>query len=540
MLGVSRLLAAAEPSIEARLEPTRLGIEDTARLTVTIWEGGKVIPKLGELENFEVLYGPATESHFRWVNAVASNSVGFVYTLKPLHVGAAAVGSITAAVGDVVLATEEISAQVVEGSVVMGPQPRRLPVRSWDPFQEALESRRPGARHEASIVLRHLVDKAAPFLGEPVVATLVLDTNVAGVKSFELTAALTFPGWWTQKVTSNDPAQAEIVEVDGIRYYRYRLANHVLIPLRHGELKLPPVTARIGIRAPAVFAREQQIERSTEEIRVPVQERPQPPPEFAGGVGTLTYSARLEPTRIELGESAVLTIELSGSGNLPLVGEPPMWPRCDGCDSYPPEEESQIEVDATGIHGTRTWRTTIVPRKAGDLRLDPVILAFFDPGVGSYRRQPIGAMLLAVEPPPATPVPIPAAPAAAVAQGSGSGAPASSRQPHGVGWLWIAAALLVGLAGGSLSTWLLVRRQSNAIPARRPGQSPADRARELQLALERWRIGIDENTADDLTEQLEQLRKQLETVRFAPGRADHSETIRNLEDRMRRLMRRTW
>jgi hypothetical protein len=34
------------------------------------------------------------------------------------------------------------------------------------------------------------------------------------------------------------------------------------------------------------------------------------------------------------------------------------------------------------------------------------------------------------------------------------------------------------------------------------------------------------------------LRRELEAVRFAPGSADHSETVRVLEDRVRSLMRR--
>lgn len=33
------------------------------------------------------------------------------------------------------------------------------------------------------------------------------------------------------------------------------------------------------------------------------------------------------------------------------------------------------------------------------------------------------------------------------------------------------------------------------------------------------------------------LRRDLEAVRFAPGRADHSETVAELEERLRSLMR---
>jgi hypothetical protein len=36
---------------------------------------------------------------------------------------------------------------------------------------------------------------------------------------------------------------------------------------------------------------------------------------------------------------------------------------------------------------------------------------------------------------------------------------------------------------------------------------------------------------------MQELRRELEQVRFAPSRADHTETVADLEARVRRLMR---
>ena len=41
-----------------------------------------------------------------------------------------------------------------------------------------------------------------------------------------------------------------------------------------------------------------------------------------------------------------------------------------------------------------------------------------------------------------------------------------------------------------------------------------------------------------LEEEMQDLRRELEEVRFAPGRADHTETVVDLEERMQGLMRR--
>ncbi len=40
-----------------------------------------------------------------------------------------------------------------------------------------------------------------------------------------------------------------------------------------------------------------------------------------------------------------------------------------------------------------------------------------------------------------------------------------------------------------------------------------------------------------LEEDMKQLRRELEAVRFAPGRADHSQTVADIEERVRGLMR---
>jgi hypothetical protein len=530
LLCISSAVSAGEPAIEARLEPQRIGIEDTAKLTVTIWEAGNSIPRLGELSNLEVVYGPVTESQFRWINGVASSSVNFVYTLRPLQVGAAQLGSITTQVGGVSLATEPITAVVVQGRLTPTPRPRR-PIPSWDPSQGA-------ASRERTVVLRHLSEKRELFLGEPVTVRLVLDTNIAGVENFELVSPPTFPGWWTQQVKLNQPTPPQLVEVEGKRYYRHHLISHVLIPLRSGELTLPTVTARIGIRGRRLFTSGQVVERSTEQLTIAVKERPKPPEGFNGAVGSFQYRTELQPAEIELGESAVLTIELSGNGNLPLVEAPPLWPGCHDCDTYPPEEDSQVKVDDSGIHGTRTWRTTIVPRSPGQLRLDPVILAFFDPQAGSYRRQTIGAMLLEVNPPPVTATPAVQATPEAEAASADAGERRLTDPSRSYSWVSVAAALVVGLVTGGLLAWLRMRRRTSAIPPRRKGQTPAQRARELQVALERWWIGIDEDQTAALQKQVEQLRKELEAVRFAPGRADHSYTVSDLEAKMKQLMRR--
>jgi len=528
--------AAGDARLEVAVEPKTFGLEDTARLVIrVIGPSGDVSqPELGKLDNVQVVGGPTRSQEFSFINGVSASSVSFSFLLQGVAEGQAGIGPFSIHVGDQVLEADALTMEVVPGSVRPPQSGRRRSPFFEDPFDDLIQRRR---MPPAKVVLRHLVGQRKVFVGQPIAAAVVLDTTT-GVTNFEWRAAPSYPGWWSQRVEPPEQITPELVEVDGTRFNRFTIARHVLVPLKAEPLVIPAVQARIGVGSRSFFDAGQVVDRESAQIEVEVVHRPPPPEGYAGAVGDLSYTATLEPTEIDFGASAVLTVRLAGSGNLPLVEEPAVWPTCEGCETYPPEEDSQITVDDDGIHGSRTWRVTLIPRVPGELALEPVAMTVFDPRSSSYRRQTLGPMKLAVAPPPATPTPAIAAEKAAEDlpedRRSETGA---ERTPLPV--LGIGAALLVGLLVGGLVVWLAVRKRPSVIPSRSEGQSPAERARELQVALERWWLDVRaRGPKPGVEHEMEQLRRDLEAVRFAPGRADHTETIGDLERRFRELVRR--
>lgn len=538
-LGLAGLASAGEPSLDVSLEPRRFGLEDGARLVVRILEPeGTPQVDLGQLVNLEVVSGPSTGTEFSWVNGVANRATSFTYVVQGVEAGNASVGPVVVTMGDVELRSEMLSAEVVPGSLVASrSQGRRAPL-GVDPFDDFFQRRQP--TRAARVELRTLVDDRDVVAGEPVTAVVVLDTTAGSVDGFEWVSPPSYPGWWAQRVEPPQRVSGELVEHEGIRYNRFEVARHVLVPLQTGELVVPSVSARIGFRLASVFAPQQVVERQSEEIRIAVSERPRAPEGFSGAVGDLHYRASLAPESIDFGESAVLSIELDGNGNLPLVEPPAAWPSSEDCETYPPEEDSSVVVDSQGLHGSRTWRTTLVPRRWGEVELEPVVLAVFDPAAGHYRRQTVGPLRLTVREPAATPTPVVTAEnmeprVDAEAQPAQPPAAPSGRPS----WLWLAAALALGLLAGGVTTLVVARRRRDPLPPRRSGQSPSERARELQVALEHWWLDAKvDNGGSPLEQEMVALRRELEAVRFAPGRADHSQTVADLEERLRRLMRR--
>ena len=540
---VAVIASAQEPGLEVRLDPRKFGIEDAARLEIRIVEPPSDVPVVdpGPLNNLRIISGPSTGTEFSWINGRATRASSFTYLLRGLEVGPASVGPVTVTIGGTELRAEAVTAEIVPGSIVQQRQAGRRSVFPNDPLSDFFGRRQPAAR-APQVALRQMVSAREVVVGQPVLATLVLDTTTGGIDGFEWVTAPSYPGWWAQRVEPPERVTGEVVEVAGVRFNRFVVARHTLVPLKAGQLVVPEVEARIGFRSRSLFDPQQILERATRDITIDVTPRPRPPEGFSGAVGELRYSASLSPTSIDFGESAVLSIELSGSGNLPLVEAPARWPSCEGCEDFPPEEESRVTVDAEGIHGARIWRTTLVPRVWGELHLEPVTLAVFDPSAGHYRSQTLGPLRLEVAPPPPTPTPVVrevVPPTEGDAAGSENGPPGASSQDVRPPWIWIGGALFLGLLAGGLVTLLMARRRSVSLPPRQAGQSPSERARELQVALERWWIDARTRAGGrSLEGDMQELRRDLEAVRFAPGRADHTHTVTDLEERVRRLMRR--
>ena len=539
VLGIAAFQAtAAEPGLEVHLQPRRFGVEDMTQLTVRITEPPSELqaPRLGELDNLEVIAGPSTGSEFSFVNGVASRSQTFTFVLRALEPGPASVGPVTARVGEVELRSNSISADVVEGSIAGSSRRGRRSPFSSDPFAEMIPRRAPP---RIEVVLRHDLSSRRVVVGQPLVATVYLDSTVSSLYDFDWRTAPSYPGFWAQRLDNPEQVMPETVEIDGTRFYRYRVLRSVLVPLKAGELEIPAVEAAIGVRSYGFFDSGQLIERSTPARSVAVAARPPSPPGFSGAVGDLRYSVTIEPAEIEYGQSAVMTMKLEGRGNLPLVEAPTEWPSSADCDIYPPEESSRVTVDGSGIHGSRTWQVTVVPQGSGTIELETVDLAVFDPVSARFTTQTVGPLTLKVGAPPPTPTPV-VTPTPVDRESAGRDEPREgSAGPVPPPWVWILGALVLGLTAGAGAMWALNRKARTALPPRRADQSPADRARELQLALERW--WLDARTAskgEALEEQMQALRRDLEAVRFAPGRADHSHTIEDLEARLRDLMRR--
>jgi len=105
---------------------------------------------------------------------------------------------------------------------------------------------------------------------------------------------------------------------------------------------------------------------------------------FSGLVGDFTIASELTPAKVRAGESATLTVQVSGRGNIHRIPDLKM-PPLDSLKIYADQPVVAPANDSKGLAGTKIMKWAIVAELPGDYTIPPLTLDFFDPKAGEYR-----------------------------------------------------------------------------------------------------------------------------------------------------------
>ncbi len=461
--------------------------------------GGDISGTLGNLTNLEVLAGPVLAQEITWRGAEPVAATVLTWVLRARTLGPIAVGPTRIRFGDREVFTNPVNGNALAG----GPQG--------------------GERPE----LFTQVSRSKVAVGEPfVVQFFVAAPARASGEGWEIQAS--FPDSWSERLPAGD---ARPEGRPGPRPGLLPLAGWLVIPVHAGRLEIPPAVARAAdwggepdnFAAPSLTA-------TSRPLAVEVADLPPAPAPFFGGVGELEFSRRLVAANAAGNDLAAIEVSVRGVGNLPLL-EPPPLSLPDGVRSFAPEESHAWKASRHGLVGWRRWRIPIEAARPGSYELPEVTFCTFRPG-GSYAKQTLPALTLAVDPPAA------AAPSAASPTGP-------EPAPHPLPAAAIAAAAFLAGAGTVLAARAWRGRGARRAPA--AGDAAAE-LHQLQRAVQAWahaRYGVAAvDTPDalaaagcppaDATEAAALVRT-CERLRGAPGLADPAETLPDLRLRVGRL-----
>ncbi|MFA6091693.1 MAG: BatD family protein [Elusimicrobiota bacterium] len=391
-------------TLEAQVDRGQMGLGEEAVLTVSLSGASTNLPepRLPPMPAFDVR-GAGTSRNISFINGAVSNTVQYRYVLTPRIAGKAAIGPITAGDGAAMKQTAPFELTVLRNA----PQNANA-----SPAAPQAQSPAPTARAPSGpdLFVTAEVDKPRPFVNEQVVLTVRFYTGVALMGNAQWQPPAT-QGFLVEELPSEPGRQ--VVE-HGRRYVMHTI-RLALFPAQPGELTIGPGTVVCQIQqemqtdpsAPDFFQRffsqglvsVQKKAVSTRPLTLRVEPLPAAgkPSSFSGLVGSLRISASSDRRKLKAGEPLNLSLVVEGRGNFKSLS-PPALPEMSQLRAYDTVSSVDLAKDASGVHGSKTFKTVLVPKASGKMSIPPVALAYFDPSRKAYLTTQTRALDLDVEP----------------------------------------------------------------------------------------------------------------------------------------------
>ncbi len=348
-------------------------------------------PILNGLESFDMAPGE-TSTDLGVSDGDLSARVDYIYLIYPKKIGTFQIGPVEVAIEGKTFQSNTATLVITEQPRSSDVEPEVLPFRELSEGMAKLYPQSPDVDYETLIFLRAALSTAKVYLEEQVVYTLKLFRK-ARVSNIDLdlpeTEYLTFKRLGDQR---------EYKGVYNGQEYKVLEVRHALIPSKTGALRIlptkmtmivyPPGEADRGTFDTPLYALTTGIERAVEsgplELEVIPLPEDQRPDDFSGLVGSFQIDSLLEPPTIKAGESAILTVFLSGRGNVDRIPDLKL-PKLEQTKVYPDLSVLKMEPDAKGLTASKTMRWALVPEKEGHYEIPSLSISFFDTKTKKYR-----------------------------------------------------------------------------------------------------------------------------------------------------------
>jgi len=373
---------AAEVGVTLRLDRAEATPADTVRMQVSVsgTRDSDQAPVIRGLESFHVTRG-GTSSRVQIINGKMNAGVDYSYFIQPKKTGTFTIGPAEAEVDGTRLTSNTVTLDVKEAS-------RQSGTGRGTVFIEALLSSDDVYTEEQAIYTIKLFYRVG-------VDNLSLDLPEVEHVTFK---QLGRPGEYQASVEGKTYGVVEI--------------RYALVASRAGTYAIGPTTMKMTVRQRGTRSRFDDFFRDpfagssgrpvtvgTDPIELTVRDLPPAgrPAGFSGLVGNFMMESTLEPAEVRAGESATLTIRVSGRGNVRRIPDLAL-PEIPFARTYCDQPVLETTENDDGIGGTKTMKWALVPEKAGHYDVTPITLSFFNPDTGRYTTLKTPAYTLSVSP----------------------------------------------------------------------------------------------------------------------------------------------
>lgn len=376
--------------------PSQVQVGQRFRVTWELNAGGSDFTA-PQISDFRVLGGPNQSTSMQYINGSMTQSISFSFVLE-----AKEEGEFTIAPGKVksngnIITSNELTIRVVKGQQKSTTQSGGQP-----------STQQSSGGDSKDLFARIEVSKRNVYLGEKITASLKIYTRVS-IVNFDDWKMPSFEGFWQKEINANQQIQLQNEVIDGVMYQTGLIKQVILYPQKSGELTINPMELSVVVRERAqgrgrsvfdqFFGGYQDFKRPVTSNAVTINVKPYPggkPSDFSGLTGRLKMKATLDKNTTKSNEAVNLKVTVSGDGNLyqlqPLDIEFPP-----DIEVYDPKTSDNIKANATGISGSRTFEYVLIPRYAGDFKIGPFSVSYFDPSSKSFKTERQEAFDLIVE-----------------------------------------------------------------------------------------------------------------------------------------------
>lgn len=338
-----------------------------------------------DLSDFNILGGPyqSSQSSFTYINGrmTSKESKTFTLVIQPKKTGTLTIPPAKYKVDGQTYQSNSITLQVSKGT---DPQPADSP-KQLNPNNELTATMQ--------------VSRNNLFQGEALTVVYKVYSRNQFYQLSDFKPG-THNGFFTKEIDlnlRNNTYDVQQENINGVRYFTITLRKELLIPQKAGTLTLDPFEIELMlVQGRGFFSQTFPARAKSNAVSINVKPLPSPPADFNGMVGSLKLETDISRTQIKANEGFDLTVKLSGSGNIQFIDAPKLE-LPEEFEVYDPEETSNIQINARGMSGNRTYKYFIIPRIHGEFRISPISVSYFDPSSGTYKQVKAAESVLQVE-----------------------------------------------------------------------------------------------------------------------------------------------
>jgi len=225
---------------------------------------------------------------------------------------------------------------------------------------------------QGDVYVEASVDNPNPYVGQQIIYNFKL-YDAVGLTNPHYQPS-DFEGFWRVDIGVVSQTSEQI---NGRRYTVTTIST-ALYPTHSGSITIQPSDV---VLPETVFRSKETL--TANPVFLDVKSLPESnSADFNGAVGQFTMSATLDRQTVNVGEPIIMTLTISGTGNveqLPPPTVPDTWRATINAGNYKSEMQNDLIV------GTRDYQIVFIPTSSVAQELPPITLEYFDPADENYK-----------------------------------------------------------------------------------------------------------------------------------------------------------